>query len=89
LAAYLRDWMNRFAANPEANRARAEAELRDYFLNEPQDGRIFDAYYETAEDMEMYDMDDVFDYVPAIIEMAEQPYEDELYQDSDDMEDID
>jgi hypothetical protein len=89
LAAYLRDWMNRFAANPEANRARAEAELRDYFLNEPQDGRIFDAYYETAEDMEMYDMDDVFDYVPAIIEMAEQPYEDELYQDSDDMEDVD
>jgi hypothetical protein len=89
LAAYLRDWMNRFAPNPEANRARAEAELRDYFLNEPQDGRIFDAYYETVEDMEMYDMDDVFDYVPAIIEMAEQPYEDELYQDSDDMEDVD
>ena len=89
MAAYLRDWMNRFAPNPEANRARAEAELRDYFLNEPQDGRIFDAYYETVEDMEMYDMDDVFDYVPAIIEMAEQPYEDELYQDSDDMEDVD
>jgi hypothetical protein len=88
LAAYLRDWMNRYAGDPEGNRAQAEAELRDYFLNEPQDLHNFEVYYEIAEDMEDYDMDDVFDYIPAIIEMAEQPYEDDLYPNEDDMQDI-